>query len=89
MILLIGYLAVLVGCSVHLYFTALFHLFPSPIDMFADFSRSHVVQEVSVNMAEDLLLAAAITVGWMGTGFVIAKLMTGGIGATAVEKWAI
>jgi len=40
-------------------------------------------------MAEDLLLAAAITVGWMGTGFVIAKLMTGGIGATAVEKWAI
>jgi len=88
MILLIGYLAVLVGCSVHLYFTALFHLFPSPIDMFADFPRSRVVQEVSANMAEDLL-AAAITVGWMGTGFVIAKLMTGGIGATAVEKWAI
>lgn len=49
---------------------------------------SRVVQEVSANMAEDLL-AAAITVGWMGTGFVIAKLVTGGIGATAVEKWAI
>ena len=56
--------------------------------MFADFPRSRVVQEVSANMAEDLL-AAAITVGWMGTGFVIAKLLTGGIGATAVEKWAI
>ncbi|WVZ96663.1 LOW QUALITY PROTEIN: hypothetical protein U9M48_042273 [Paspalum notatum var. saurae] len=40
--------------------------------------------EVSVNMAEDLLLflAAATTVGWMGTGFVIAKLVTGEIGAT-------
>ena len=47
-----------------------------------------MVQEVSANMAEDLL-AAAITVGWMGTGFVIAKLVAGGIGATAVEKWAI
>lgn len=49
----------------------------------------HVVQEVSVNMTKDLLLAAAITVGWMATGFVIAKLVTGEIDATAVEKWAI
>lgn len=57
--------------------------------MFVDFPRSHVVQEVPVNMTEDPLLAAAITVGWMGTGFVIAKLLTGEIDATGVEKWAI
>jgi len=41
-------------------------------------------------MAEDhLFLAAAITVEWMGTGFVIAKLVTGEIGAFGVENWAI
>jgi hypothetical protein len=42
-------------------------------------------------MAEDhLFLAAAITVEWMATGFVIAKLVTGGeIGAFGVENWAI
>ena len=66
------------------------YLFSIPVDLFVDFPRSHVVQEVSVNMAEDhLFLAAAITVGWMGTGFVIAKLVTGEIGATDVEKLAI
>lgn len=40
-------------------------------------------------MAKDLLLAAALTVGWTATGFVIAKLVTGEIDATAVEKWAM
>jgi hypothetical protein len=40
-------------------------------------------------MSEDhLFLDAAITVEWMG-GFVIAKLMTGEIGAFGVENWAI
>lgn len=51
---------------------------------------SRVVQEVSVNMAEDLLfLGAATTVGRTGTGFVIAKLVIVEIGATGVGKWAI
>jgi hypothetical protein len=41
-------------------------------------------------MAKDhLFLAAVITVEWMGTGFVIANLVTGEIGAFGVENWAI
>jgi hypothetical protein len=36
-----------------------------------------------------LVLAAALTVGLMGTGLVTAKLATGKIGATVVEMVAI
>jgi len=52
----------------------------------------HVVQEDPVNIwARDrlLVLAAALTVVWMGTGLVTAKLVTGKTDATAVEIGAI
>jgi hypothetical protein len=48
----------------------------------------HVAQEDPVNIwAGDHLqvLAAALTVVWMGTGLVTAKLVTGKTGATAAE----
>jgi hypothetical protein len=53
-----------------------------------------VVQEdpgIVNTWAEDLLLvlATALTVGWMGTGHVTAKLGTGKTGAIDVETGAI
>ena len=53
---------------------------------------SRVAQEVPASTwAEDplLVLAAALTVGLMGTGLVTAMLATGKISAIAVEKRAI